>query len=129
MLRTLTLAALFALCLMPAARAGTITEIDIQPLTPGGFKPPQNVNTQVLAANVAETHTFATSCAFAFFSANGDFYARWDGSAATVAAADITDGTGSELNPRGRYVVGQATVSLIAPAATIVTVSCFKWTR
>lgn len=118
-----------ALLFVTTSFAGTINEINVQPLPIGGYTAPQNVNVQVLAASVAETHTFATSCAFAFFSANGDFYARWDGSAATVAAADITDGTGSELNPRARYVVGQATVSLIAPAATVVTVSCFKWTR
>jgi hypothetical protein len=122
-------AIILALAFFSAAHAGTMGEIDVQPLPIGGFKPPQYINAQVLAAGVAETHTFGSGCAYAMFSANSDFYARWDGTAATVAAADITDGTGSELNPRVRYVTGQSTVSLIAPSATIVTIACYKWTR
>lgn len=123
-------AALIALTLFAAsALAGTMNEIEVQPLPLGSFKPAQFINARVLAAGVAETHTFATGCAYVFFASDGDWYARWDGSAAAVPAADVTDGTASELNPTLRYVVGQATVSMIAPVATIITISCYKWTR
>lgn len=109
--------------------AAALTEIEIQPLPLGAFKPSTNINARVLAASTAETITFPTGCSFVYFASDGDFYARWDGSTATIAAADITDGTASEINPTTRYVVGFSTVSVIAPVATVITYVCYKWTR
>lgn len=70
-----------------------------------------------LAANVAKSVSVPTGARFALFRPTADFYARWDGSAATVPAADITDGTSSILNPEGVEVVGLTTFSVISPYA------------
>ena len=47
----------------------------------------------------ADTITVPAGAKFALFSANADFFARYDGSAAVVPSSDVEDGTGSELNP------------------------------
>jgi hypothetical protein len=65
----------------------------------------------------AVTVTVPTNAKFAIFSATDDFYARWDGSDATIPGGNITDGTGSEINPIVRDVRGVSTFSIIAPTA------------
>lgn len=47
------------------------------------------------------------------------FFARYDGTAATVPSGDITDGTGSEINPVARDVrnLPSASFSLVSPQA------------
>lgn len=83
------------------------------------------VNVRVLAATTAETVTVPAACDWIVFSATGPFYLRADGQAATIAAADVTDGTGSALSPAARRFIPAATFSLIAPAATTVTMECY----
>lgn len=49
------------------------------------------------------------------------FFARYDGSAATTpAAADVTDGTGSEINPLIRDIRNLASISIVSPQAGAV---------
>lgn len=82
------------------------------------------VDVRVLAANTAETVTVPAGANCVFMSGNGIYYVRADGSAATIAAADITDGTGSSVSPSFALVSPAQTFSIIAPAATIVS---FEW--
>lgn len=82
------------------------------------------VDNRVLAANVAETVTVpAGACRVVFGTSALPFYVR-TGGAATVPAADITDGTGMAISPADRLVTGGATFSVIAPATTILS---FEW--
>lgn len=94
------------------------------------------IDARVLAANVAESHTVpsytdsagATKYAsYVVFSANADFYAKV-GAAAAVPAADVTDGTGSELNPTIRFLAGATAIGVITAAAggAIVTMMFYK---
>lgn len=85
---------------------------------------PTYVDAAVLAADTAETFTCPTDANFVIFSSTGDFFAKYDG-AATVPAADITDGTAPELNPIARLMDGGTSISLIASAATTVTLSYY----
>lgn len=87
--------------------------------------PAAHIDARVLAAGVAETHTVPTAADIVIFSSDGDFYARPNASAA-VPAADVTDGTGSELNPVIWHLSGVTTIGIIAPAAQKVTLSFYK---
>lgn len=75
---------------------------------------PNYVQNRVLAASTAETVTWPTGATVVVFGRDGDFWVRWDGSAAAVPSADVTDGGGSELNPTARSRNGQSTFSVIA---------------
>lgn len=83
------------------------------------------VDHRVLAANVAEVHTVPTGAKSVLFQTTGTFYAKF-GAAAAVPAADVTDGSGSLLNPGMRSIDGAATIGLIAPADCIVQMEFFK---
>lgn len=86
--------------------------------------PSDHVDARVLAANTAERHTIPAGAKFVSFSADGDFYAKFgDGTVnAAVPSTDVTNGTGSALNPGVRRIVeGITHVSLIAAAARVIT--------
>lgn len=83
------------------------------------------VDNRVLAAGVAETVTVPASCNFMVFGSNAIFYLR-SGGAAAIPGADVTDGTGVAVSPSARRVTPAATFSLIAPAATIVSMECYS---
>lgn len=85
---------------------------------------PDHIDARVLAASVNEAHTVPTGANFVIFSADGDFYAR-PNSAAAVPGADVTDGTGSELNPVIWSLEGVTSINLIADAARKVTLSFY----
>ncbi len=86
---------------------------------------PQHVNAVVLAAATADTNAVPSGARFVFFAATGDFYARPDGAVA-VPAANVTDGTGGELNPTLWAVHDVTNIAVIAPTATKVTMSYYK---
>lgn len=93
---------------------------------PGGSV---HVNDYVLAANVAKTVTVPAAggaCIVSVDPPTQTVWARFDGSAAAVPGADITDGTGSFPNP-GLFAVrpGQ-TFSIIADAICTVGVAFYK---
>lgn len=87
---------------------------------------PTFVNASVLGIATAETVTVATDCNIIVFSANADFYVRWDGGTAAVPSGDVTDGTASELNPTVRRMTKGGSFSIISPAATIVTYALYR---
>lgn len=85
------------------------------------FNSSDYVNAKVLVANTAQTETVPAAATVVCFSATGNFYVNWSTTAA-VPAVSVTDGTSAELNPSTRRVVGGSTFSIIAPAATVVTI-------
>lgn len=86
---------------------------------------PTWIDARVLAANVNEDHTVPTGALWVVFSANCNFYAK-PAATAAVPAADVTDGTGSELNPTAWRIAGITTIAMIAPTACIVSLSFYK---
>jgi hypothetical protein len=58
------------------------------------------------------------------FSANGDFYVRYDGSAATVPTGSIAAST-VDLNPGVRDVSTVTTLNIIAPVTTKITLAFY----
>jgi hypothetical protein len=104
----------------------TIPNLEIRGNDAFALAAPLYVDNYVLSAGVAKTVNIPATATYAFFASNGDFYTRNVGTAA-VPASDVTDGTGSELNPTDRYFgKGQTSFSLISPAATIVTIAWYR---
>ncbi len=68
-----------------------------------------NVNNYVLVASTNKAVTVPTGASYAIFSANADIWVRVGGVAA-VPSGDVTDGTGSELNPIIRRVESGGTL-------------------
>ena len=94
------------------------------------FAPPAGdyIDARVLAASTAERHIVPTGARYVVFSADATFYAKFGDSNVTAAipAADVTDGTGSMVNPETREIPSGVThISLIAVAATIVTMAFY----
>jgi hypothetical protein len=80
---------------------------------------PEWVDARVLAAGVAESHTVPTGADIVEISSTAAFYCKPNGTAA-VPAADVSDGTASELNPTGYVLRGVTSLGLIsAPGATV----------
>ncbi len=86
------------------------------------------IDARVLAAATAERHQIPTGAKYVVFAADATFYARFGDSSVTAAvpAADVTDGTGSMVNPEAREIPSGVThISLIASAATVVTMAFY----
>lgn len=93
------------------------------------------IDARVLAAGVAETFQAPAGAKYVILSGDGAFFAKIAvaSTAAAVPAADVIDGTASELmgvNPavlmRTLPGSGQAYISLIASAMRIVTLSYYS---
>lgn len=104
---------------------GTLTPLEVvRDDKAFALRPSNYVLARSLAASTAESFTVPTSprARFVLFSANGDFYANFTGTAAIPG--DVTDGTAAELNPAMRFIPNDCTaISVIAPDATVVTAS------
>jgi len=73
----------------------------------------------IVLAGVAKTVTVPAGASRVIFGTTATpFYLRAGGTAA-APAGDVTDGTGSAINPADRLVTGGSTFSLFAAAATI----------
>jgi hypothetical protein len=86
------------------------------------------INARVLAANTVETFQAPAGARIVVFSADGNFYCKIapTSTPAAIPAADVTDGSASELNPNVRYLPSeQAFISLIASATRVVTMQFF----
>lgn len=86
---------------------------------------PTYVDASVLAANVAETRTVPTGARYVIFSQNCAAVYMKLGATAAVPAADVTDGTASELNPAAWFITGSTQISMIAPTACTITISWY----
>ena len=131
MIKRLLAAILMTLCLSSYAQAATISPVEVK-FTNGMYAPRQSVyiDSRVLAANTAEAHTVPSNAAsqkatYVIFSSTCDFYADF-ASTAAVPAADVTDGTGAELNPTARFLGNSVTtISLITTASSCVVTMMF----
>lgn len=84
-----------------------------------------HIDARVLAANTAEAHTVPTGATHVVFSGTADFYVNYGGTAA-VPAADVTNGSASELNPMAREIRGITSLGLISASTCIVTMCFYK---
>jgi hypothetical protein len=83
------------------------------------------IDSVVLAANTAATYTIPTGAKYLLFSANGVFYVNYN-SLATIPTITNASGSSVEIGPMLRGVTGLTSISLIAPAATIISISVYK---
>jgi hypothetical protein len=129
-MRAMFVLLLAILMAVPAAAAPSLTSFELQPdvrgnhntLIPNASK---WIDVRVLAAGVAETVTVPADVKIITFSSTDNFYVNYTTTAA-VPVADVTDGSGAELNPGVRYVYGQGTFSIISPTVCTVTMSSYK---
>ncbi len=77
-----------------------------------------------LAAATNQSVTLPANANICVFSANGDFYVRYDGTAATVPTGAIAAST-VDLNPSVRDVSNLTTLNIIAPATTKITLAFY----
>jgi len=88
---------------------------------------PVYVNDYVLTAGTAKTVSVPANARYAFISANGDIWANFSGGTAAIPVADITDGSGSELNPTVRYMhAALSSFSLISAANALVSIAWYQ---
>lgn len=96
----------------------------------GALATTNNINNYFLTAGTAKPITFPADANgakpnYALISSTVNFYARYDGNAATVPAADSGDGLGSELNPKNRLITNLASMSVIAPADCVLSIAYY----
>lgn len=87
------------------------------------------INQLTLAAGVAQAFTVPANATCVILSATDNFYALANGTAA-IAAGNVTNGSGSELNPVG-YVLPTgnapvATISVICAGSCVVTAAFYS---
>lgn len=79
-----------------------------------------------IAASTNQQLTAPAGSKFALFSGNGDFYVRYDGTAATVPSSSTWTTGNQELNPGVRKCAAGDTFDVIAPTACKITVSFYS---
>ena len=80
---------------------------------------------RVLAANTVETFAVPTDAKFVLFSCTADFYVDFAATAA-VPSADVTDGSGVDLNPTVRRLNGVTNISVISESGCKLTMIFFR---
>lgn len=86
---------------------------------------PSYIDARVLAANTNETITVPAGVNAVIFSSNCAAFYTKIGTTAAVPAADVTDGSGSELNPASWFIGTAPQIGIIAPGTCIVTLSFY----
>ena len=86
---------------------------------------PTETDAKVLAADTPEVVTIPADVKTVVFSSTANFYAKID-AAGAVPAADVDDGTASELNPSVWYINGNTTIGIESPTSCVVTLSFYK---
>ena len=87
---------------------------------------PSYIDARVLAANTNETITVPASVNAVIFSSSCAAFYAIIGPTAAVPAADVTDGSGSELNPASWFIGAATQIGIIAPATCVVTLSWYS---
>jgi len=85
---------------------------------------PGYINNYVLTADSNKAVSVPTDAVYAVFAATADVWVNVGGVAA-IPTTDITDGTGSELNPVARIVEGESTIGIISAYAAKVSVAFY----
>lgn len=98
------------------------TDVNTQPTACIHFS--DYVNVQQLRSGIPESIILPTDARFVLFSSTGDFFSRIDADA-SISSSDVTDGSGSELNPTIRSLVGITSLSLVAPKNCTVTMAFY----
>lgn len=125
----LTLLALLVAIALPEAKAQSA--LRIPPEQQKGFasyvrSSPTYIDAVVLVATVNQTYTVPANADAVILSANcPEFYAIV-GPTAAVPAANVTNGTGSEMNPSSWYIGRATQIGLISPTACKVTLSWYR---
>ena len=83
------------------------------------------VNNYVLTANTNTAVTVPTGASYAVFSATVDIWVNIGGTAA-VPSTNVTDGTGSDLNPTIRRVESGGTIGVISEYAAKVSIAFYE---
>ena len=96
----------------------------------GAYEQSDFIDARVLAANTAESHTIPTGAKFVRIASDVAVYVKFGGTAA-VPAADVTDGSASELltasMPPMLFSIGSSTaIGLISTATAKVTLAFYK---
>lgn len=90
-------------------------------------KAPEYVDAMVLAADTAESYTIPTGAKRIIFSADGNYYARFDdGGDATVPSTEVVDGSSSFLNPAQLDITGVTSISFISSSARVITLAVYN---
>ena len=90
------------------------------------FAVPQGyVNNYVLTASTNKAVTIPTGARYAVFAASADIWVNVGGTAA-IPSGDVTDGTGSELNPVVRWIEGETTIGVISAYAAKVSIAFYE---
>jgi hypothetical protein len=89
-----------------------------------------------LAANAAKAYSIATLLAnsgiteknvFLVFSADGPFWANFQGGTAAIPSGDVLTGASAEFSPNQRYIdLNCRSISFIAAAATNVSIQVYQ---
>ena len=82
------------------------------------------INALSLGVATAESATVPAGAKFCIFSYTTDIYVN--SSTTATVPGDVTNGSASELNPTIRNVEGVTTLSIISPAASVVTLSYYS---
>lgn len=97
----------------------------------GALDPSDSLYEIAIAANSAQAIQAPLGSRFAIFSSTGDFYARYDGTAATIPSSATWTSGNVELNPGVRKVDAQTAesatwISVIAPADCVITIAFYS---
>jgi len=83
------------------------------------------INNYVLVANDANAIAVPTDARFVLFNADSDIWVKIGG-VAEIPTINVTDGTGSELNPAIRYLDTATTIGIISESATKLSLMFYK---
>jgi len=83
------------------------------------------VNNYVLTASTNKAVTVPTGARYAVFAATADIWVRVGGVAA-IPSGDVTDGSGSELNPVVRWIESETTIGVISAYAAKVSIVFYQ---
>jgi len=83
------------------------------------------VNNYVLTANSNKAITAPAGAKYALFSADADIWVLMGG-VASIPSGDVSDGSGSELNPIARRVESGQTIGIISDYAAKVSVVFYE---
>jgi hypothetical protein len=87
--------------------------------------PAKYVDAYVLAAATPQMVIIPAGARVAMFSATNNFYVNFAGAAAEPTV-NITNGSGSELNPLARDIRGYSSFSVVSPSGCILTIAYFS---
>lgn len=97
------------------------------------INPPASIQNLVLVASTAQDITLSNWVDAAGhpayllnFACTGNFYVKWNGTGAAVPSVNVTNGTGVELNPAQRLLGGITSMSIVAPADCVLTISIYR---